>query len=219
MLSTQHITQAQLEALFDEELPFEEHDALFSHIKGCEVCSAHYLRHDEEQQLLQQALQHTIQAATASVDWDAFGAQLQAELALVPTPERACIDEPAEMAIAPAIEMPERQNAIQAPSTPGLPWWREMVEWVRLHPSFWLAAAATAAVVLMLSLPWLDPGPQPKADVLVERIVKSKNAKVSVLRRKGRMTLIVVQEPPSEAGSSNDTDGTARKQPKGERQP
>lgn len=180
-----HIKKALLEAFVDGELTAHERKQVEAHLSECEECGGFYHQYKEERALLQMTLQQDTARVSDEIDWAAFEAQVMRRVApLVPTP-------------------------IATPPTPSIRWTRRLFSWLKAHPGWLLASGATVGILLLFSVPYLDPGPSDKdANVIVERVTKSKTARVSVLQSKVQgtnspMTVIVVREPPAEPSATH----------------
>lgn len=193
----------------DGELAASEQTQIEQHIDTCEACCTLVERHMEEQSVLALAHQEMIQAVTETIDWDAFSLRVADQIAEQATHQMAPV-----MSIADALSVSEAVSEPQCVEEPALAleeasqntstssWLQNTVDWIRSHPTVLLASTATAGIFLLFALPMLDPGPSNDKDVVVDRIIKTKTARVSVLQTKNKttghsMVIIDVKEPPS----------------------
>ncbi len=201
MFIKNQITRKKLEAFHDGELTPHEREQIDRQIETNEQVRALYDEVCFEQLLVQQTLQEQSDVASQDIDWDTFGQQITDQMVAIQPQAGAVCTRPVES----TTPTPSLWDAIQQVST-----------WLRRRPGLLLSGVAMCGIVMVVGMQYLDPGPDPANDTVVEKIVSSNTAQVAVLQTNvpsgQAITVIVVDEPTlDDAKKGNSTNKTTNK--------
>lgn len=174
------ITREILEAFHDGELTPSESKAVQLQIDSDPEVSFLYETVRFDQALIQRSLREKTNSAVEQVNWDRFTDRVMAY-----TPQSTYRSE----------ECSSREQANE------LSFWdtvQEFTNWFRKRPGFVLSGVAAFGFLVIVSLHYFDPGPQPIDDTVVEKIVSSSKSQVAVLNTKSpngkSVTVIVIDD-------------------------
>lgn len=186
------INRQTLEAFLDEELSSSEMQEVSTQIEQDE--SVRHLYNDVafHKDLLHTSVNEGVRAATAQIDWQLFeqrfAQRFAQEVLSLPTKQ------PTANNVSPTIT---KESGLWQ-------WVSQSWLWLRQHPGVTMTCCATMGIIIILAIPFFDPGPKTDQDAVVEKIANIDTAQVAVLQAKNKstgkpMTVIVIDEPAQDA--------------------
>lgn len=229
MFSKLTIRRQILEAFLDEELSPPEMQNVAELIEQEESVRLLFEDVQFHRILTKEALHDKIEAETSRIDWDAFSQTLYHKLdqesvawASSPMESSSRSSSMSELQSRVLTVVPGQSATSEASSSPS--WGGVSVflssfwTWVRQHPGMAMAYGATMGILVVLLIPFLDPGPKSDPDTVVQKIANIETAQVAVLQAKNNstgknMTVIVIDEPTQDISPTSPLPAT-KQQPK-----
>lgn len=191
------IPRQTLEAFLDGEVTPSEANTIASQIDTQE--ETHTLWRDVQKQrsLFQETVQARADEAAATIDWDAFSGRVMKAIA-----EEAPCQVPSAASVFSFQHAPACNDTASAEERSWLAPFQSLFRWMRAHPGIAMTCTAATCLLVVLALPFLDPGPNPDNDVIVEKMSNIKSAQSLIYQTKNKatghsITVIVFDEPPA----------------------